>query len=58
MIKDRFGERYGTGKGRVYKTNAKGAQEAHESIRPTSFLRDPESLQAHAQGRRATASTA
>ena len=44
VIKDRFGERYGTGKGRVYKTTAKGAQEAHESIRPTSFLRDPESL--------------
>ena len=47
MIKDRFGERYGTGKGRVYKTKAKGAQEAHESIRPTSFLRDPESLARH-----------
>ncbi len=44
VIRDRFGERYGTGKGRVYKTSAKGAQEAHESIRPTSFLRDPETL--------------
>ena len=31
-------------KGRVYKTKAKGAQEAHESIRPTSFERDPDSL--------------
>jgi DNA topoisomerase-1 len=31
----------------VYKTKAKGAQEAHESIRPTSFLRDPESLRAN-----------
>jgi DNA topoisomerase-1 len=31
-------------KGRVYKTKAKGAQEAHESIRPTSFRRDPDSL--------------
>ena len=31
-------------KGRVYKTKAKGAQEAHESIRPTSFQRDPDSL--------------
>jgi DNA topoisomerase-1 len=31
-------------KGRVYKTTAKGAQEAHESIRPTSFERDPDSL--------------
>jgi len=32
-------------KGRVYKTKAKGAQEAHESIRPTSFGRDPDSLE-------------
>jgi DNA topoisomerase I len=47
MIVDRFGERYGTGKGRVYKTKAKGAQEAHESIRPTSFRRDPESVRSH-----------
>ena len=47
VIVDRFGERYGTGKGRVYKTKQKGAQEAHESIRPTSFLRDPESMQGH-----------
>ncbi len=44
LIRERFGERYGTGKGRVYKTRSKGAQEAHESIRPTSFRRDPESL--------------
>src|SRR5439155_16891952 len=33
-------------KGRVYKTKAKGAQEAHESIRPTSFRGDPDSLAA------------
>ena len=31
-------------KGRVFKTKAKGAQEAHEAIRPTSFARDPDSL--------------
>jgi DNA topoisomerase-1 len=49
VINARFGERYGTGKGRVYKTSAKGAQEAHESIRPTSFQRDPESLRVHLQ---------
>ncbi|HEX5147657.1 MAG TPA: type I DNA topoisomerase, partial [Candidatus Limnocylindrales bacterium] len=44
-----IGKRYGAGytmpKGRVYKTKSKGAQEAHESIRPTSFRRDPESLE-------------
>jgi DNA topoisomerase I len=47
LIVGRFGERYGTGKGRFYKTRAKGAQEAHESIRPTSFRRDPDSMRAH-----------
>ena len=47
VIKDRFGERYGTGKGRFYKTKQKGAQEAHESIRPTSFVRDPDALRGH-----------
>jgi DNA topoisomerase I len=44
MIRDRFGEPYTMPKGRVYKTKSKGAQEAHESIRPTSFRRDPDSL--------------
>jgi DNA topoisomerase-1 len=44
VIRDRFGEPYTMPKGRVYKTKAKGAQEAHESIRPTSFRRDPDSL--------------
>jgi DNA topoisomerase-1 len=44
VITSRFGAPYAMPKGRVYKTKAKGAQEAHESIRPTSFARDPESL--------------
>jgi DNA topoisomerase-1 len=44
VIRDRFGDRYTMPKGRVYKTKTKGAQEAHESIRPTSFQRDPDSL--------------
>ena len=44
VIGDRYGDRYTIPKGRVYKTKTKGAQEAHESIRPTSFRRDPESL--------------
>ena len=47
VIGDRFGPAYGIGKGRVYRTRTKGAQEAHESIRPTSFARDPDSLRAH-----------
>ncbi len=44
VIRSRFGEPYTMPKGRVYKTKAKGAQEAHESIRPTSFQRDPDAL--------------
>src|SRR6185503_21390273 len=44
VIAARYGEPYTMPKGRVYKTKAKGAQEAHESIRPTSFERDPDSL--------------
>jgi DNA topoisomerase I len=44
VIADRYGDPYTMPKGRVYKTKAKGAQEAHESIRPTSFRRDPDSV--------------
>src|SRR5204862_153613 len=44
VIRARFGQPYTMPKGRVYKTKAKGAQEAHESIRPTAFRRDPDSL--------------
>ena len=44
VIGERFGPRYTMPRGRVYRTKTKGAQEAHESIRPTSFRRDPDSL--------------
>ena len=44
VIAARYGEPFTMPKGRVYKTKSKGAQEAHESIRPTSFQRDPDSL--------------
>jgi DNA topoisomerase-1 len=44
VIGARYGASYTMPKGRVYKTKSKGAQEAHESIRPTSFKRDPDSL--------------
>ncbi len=47
VIGERYGEPYTMPKGRVYKTKAKGAQEAHESIRPTSFRRDPDSMAAY-----------
>ncbi|HYH92660.1 MAG TPA: type I DNA topoisomerase [Candidatus Saccharimonadales bacterium] len=44
VIADRYGDPFTMPKGRVYKTKSKGAQEAHESIRPTSFRRDPDSM--------------
>ncbi len=46
VIARRYGADYTMPKGRVYRTKTKGAQEAHESIRPTSFERDPDSLAA------------
>ncbi len=36
---------------RVYKTKSKGAQEAHEAIRPTEASRTPESIAAHLDDR-------
>ncbi len=42
-IRDNFGSEYTTGP-RRYKTKAKGAQEAHEAIRPTHVERTPESV--------------
>ncbi len=44
LISTRFGLRYVVAKGRVYSARSKGAQEAHEAIRPTAFERDPDSL--------------
>jgi DNA topoisomerase I len=50
VIVERYGERYGTGKGRHFKTKAKNAQEAHESVRPTSFRRDPDAMRQYLKG--------
>jgi DNA topoisomerase-1 len=44
VITQRFGGEYAVKGGRGYRNRTKGAQEAHEAIRPTSFERDPESL--------------
>ena len=44
VITERFGTEYAVKGGRGYRNRTKGAQEAHEAIRPTSFERDPESL--------------
>ena len=39
-----YGKEYLPAQARVYKTKVKGAQEAHEAIRPTSSLRTPEQI--------------
>ncbi len=44
-LKASFGQEYATG-AVVYKTAKKGAQEAHEAIRPTDVTAEPESLKA------------
>ena len=41
VITQRFGANFVPAEPRFYKTKAKGAQEAHEAIRPTSAFRDP-----------------
>jgi len=44
VIQERYGPEYLPPKPPQYKSKAKGAQEAHEAIRPTSALRGPASL--------------
>jgi DNA topoisomerase-1 len=44
FIKSKFGEAFLPPTPRQYKTKARGAQEAHEAIRPTSAARTPESI--------------
>ncbi len=43
-INERFGQDYVPNKPPKYKTKAKTAQEAHEAIRPTSVLRQPDAI--------------
>jgi DNA topoisomerase-1 len=43
-IEKRFGSDYMPKRAPVYKTKAKGAQEAHEAIRPTSVIREPDAI--------------
>jgi len=44
VIKDRFGKEYTLSTPRKYKTKAKGAQEAHEAIRPADLSLLPEKV--------------
>lgn len=44
VLKKLFGEKYALPAPRVFKTKTKGAQEAHEAIRPSDPARTPDSL--------------
>jgi DNA topoisomerase I len=46
VIRERYGQEYIPEKLPVYRTKSKGAQEAHEAIRPTSSQRVPEAIRA------------
>ncbi len=44
FISDRYGKNNLPNEVRVFKTKSKNAQEAHEAIRPTSFMRTPDDV--------------
>jgi DNA topoisomerase-1 len=44
FVKQKFGDEYLPPTPRVYKKRVAGAQEAHEAIRPTSILREPDTI--------------
>jgi len=46
-IKSKFGDDYLIDQPRKYASRSKNAQEAHEAIRPTDLMRDPESVKEH-----------
>ncbi|MFO7776877.1 MAG: type I DNA topoisomerase [Nitriliruptoraceae bacterium] len=46
-VRSAYGERYAIDKSRRFASKAKGAQEAHEAIRPTSIARTPEKVRRH-----------
>ncbi len=49
-IKDKFGREYAPRSPRTYTRKVKGAQEAHEAIRPTSILRAPDEIRQYLNG--------
>ncbi len=46
-ILSKFGKEYVLPEPRKYASKSKNAQEAHEAIRPTDLMRDPESIKSH-----------
>src|SRR5207247_3768659 len=47
LVKLQYGKEYALDKPRRYKKKQRGAQEAHEAIRPTSAQRTPDAVEAH-----------
>ncbi|MBI4427104.1 MAG: type I DNA topoisomerase [Candidatus Magasanikbacteria bacterium] len=47
FVQKNFGDKYSLPKPRFYQNKSKGAQEAHEAIRPTDASRTPESVAPH-----------
>jgi DNA topoisomerase-1 len=47
LIHNKYGAEFVPASPRSYKARAKGAQEAHEAIRPTSAMRTPEDVKPH-----------
>jgi DNA topoisomerase-1 len=47
LITERFGQAYLPDEAPVYRTRSRGAQEAHEAVRPTSVFRLPESIRSN-----------
>jgi DNA topoisomerase-1 len=44
LIRNDFGQRYALASPKIYKTKSKGAQEAHEAVRPTKADRRPDKI--------------
>jgi DNA topoisomerase I len=47
LVREQFGDRYALDKPRRYKSKQRGAQEAHEAVRPTRAARSPDAVAAH-----------
>jgi DNA topoisomerase I len=47
VVRDQYGDRYALEKPRRYRKKVRGAQEAHEAIRPTKSARVPDVIEAH-----------
>lgn len=46
-VESRFGKKHLPPSPRTFKTKTKGAQEAHEAVRPTSVMREPDEIKNH-----------